>query len=161
MPDQATIYLVRHAHAGNRETFDGDDRYRPLSKKGRAQAVVIGELLAARMSDLEGAVLLSSPYVRCYQTVEPLSTTLDRRIVTDDRLAEGYSRDGALSILAEIADGSVVCSHGDVIPDVISVLHRRGAEMNGAPDWRKGSIWVIRRTGDDFTTLSAIPPPET
>ena len=160
MSDPATIYLVRHAHAGSREAFDGDDRFRPLSKRGRVQATVIAEMLAGRMGDRPGANLLSSPYVRCYQTIEPLSMALDRRLVTDDRLAEGYDRDGALELLSGVTDGSVLCSHGDVIPDVISALQRRGAEMLGAPDWRKGSTWVLTRIGGAIIAASAIPPPE-
>ena len=160
MPDQATIFLVRHAHAGHRERFDGDDRYRPLSKRGRAEAVAIAEMLAARMGGVVEAVLMSSPFVRCYQTIEPLALSLDREIVTDTRLAEGYDRDGALEIIATVAHGSVLCSHGDIIPDVMGALQRRGAEMIGAPDWRKGATWVLTRVGDMITSASAIPPPD-
>jgi 8-oxo-dGTP diphosphatase len=98
--------------------------------------------------------------VRCYQTIEPLSVAIDRRITTDDRLGEGYDREGALSIINEVADGSVLCSHGDVIPDVMAALQRRGARLIGAPDWRKGSTWVLERVGVEITAASAIPPPE-
>lgn len=160
MSDPATIYLVRHAHAGHREQFDGDDRYRPLTKRGRAEAVAIAEMLMGRMGDVVGAILMSSPFVRCYQTIEPLSVSLDREIVTDDRLAEGYDRDGALELVGTIAHGSVMCSHGDIIPDVLAALQRRGTEIIGTPDWRKGATWVLTRMGDAVISASAIPPPE-
>ena len=39
------IHLVRHAHAGNRSAWRGDDRVRPLSAKGRAQADAIADAL--------------------------------------------------------------------------------------------------------------------
>ena len=160
MPDQATIFLVRHAHAGNREQFDGDDRYRPLTKRGRAEAVAIAEMIAARLGEATEGVLMSSPFVRCYQTIEPLALSLDREIVTDARLSEGYDRDGALAIISSVAHGSVLCTHGDIIPDVMGALQRRGAEIVGAPDWRKGATWVLTRVGDQVTLASAIPPPD-
>ena len=79
------VYVVRHAKAGSRERWDGDDTDRPLTKNGRAQA----EALCRRLRPVATATLLSSPYLRCVQTLEPLAEALDAKVASDDRLTEG------------------------------------------------------------------------
>ncbi len=150
------LYLVRHAKAGNRSEWDGDDSTRPLTGKGRRQAIVIG----ARLAEHASGSLLSSPFIRCVQTLEPLATLLGTAVVVDDRLAEGTGFDGALDLLTTIPDGSVLCSHGDVIPETIDALIRRGCLIVGEPEWRKGSVWQLQR-GDDgvIREATASPPP--
>jgi len=149
-------YLVRHAKAGDRDRWAGDDRSRPLTTKGRAQA----EMLAATLAPLAtSGTLVSSPYLRCLQTLEPLATALGRDVVADDRLAEDRGYDGALALLAELPGGSVLCSHGDVIPATIAALERRGCRIDGAADWRKASVWVVDLTPDAPVAATAWPPP--
>ena len=154
------MYLVRHAKAGDRSSWNGDDRVRPLTGKGRRQAVKVCDRLFPLVSIHSEALLISSPYTRCLQTLEPLAARMHSSVRGDDRLAEGYDRDGALELIATVPNGSVLCSHGDVIPDVMAALQRRTTEIVGAPDWRKGSTWVLERVGVEITAASAIPPPE-
>lgn len=153
------LYLVRHAKAGDRSTWDGDDRSRPLSKKGRAQADRLAISLQPLVTPHSAARLVSSPYLRCVQTLEPLSALLDRKVTPDSSLAEGYDRDGALALLAALPVGSVLCSHGDVIPDVMTALERRGAVFTNEPDWRKATCWVLERRDGDFVQATCWPPP--
>jgi 8-oxo-dGTP diphosphatase len=155
MSNPDVIYLVRHAKAGERRLWESDDEARPLSKLGHRQSEAIAERLVGK-----GATSLhSSPYVRCVQTLEPLATRLDVEIRHDDRLVEGAPFEPVLELLAEADSGAVLCSHGDIVGDVIQALHRRGMEVKSAPDWRKGSIWVLKRKGDRITTGKAWPPP--
>ena len=51
-----------------------------------------------------------------------------------------------------------MCSHGDVIPQVIDALERRGMEVSGFRDSRKGSVWVLEKHGDQFVGGHAWPP---
>ncbi|MBP9054654.1 MAG: histidine phosphatase family protein, partial [Ilumatobacteraceae bacterium] len=127
------LYLVRHAKAGDRAAWKGDDRLRPLSKEGRRQADSLARLLAR----LTTGELVSSPYERCLQTVQPLSSVLRQPVREDERLGEAMGFEGALALLAELPDGSVLCSHGDVIPDTMAALQRRGCTIVGEPNWRK------------------------
>ena len=157
MPE--SLFLVRHAKAGDRSKWDGDDRYRPLTKKGWLQAESVCERIAAIVAATNGLRLVSSPYVRCRQTIEPLSARLDVTIEDDDRLAEGFRLDGALELVSSLPHGSVLCSHGDVIPEVITALQRRGADMLSDPDWRKASVWVLDRHGSDVIAATCWPPP--
>jgi len=105
-----SVVLLRHASAGDRDAWQGDDRLRPLDKRGRKQA----EKLRDRLLALGVKRVVSSPYVRCVQTVEPLGLEIE----LDDRLAEGAAREETLALLAE-ADGAVACTHGDVIENVL------------------------------------------
>lgn len=151
------LYLVRHAKAGSRSEWDGDDFTRPLTGKGRRQSIVIAERL---LPQANGA-LISSPFVRCVQTLEPLAARLDVAVATDDGLAEGTGFSGALDLLTTLPDGSVLCSHGDVIPETIGALMRRGCVVIGEPDWRKASVWQLLRGYDGaINEATAWPPPK-
>lgn len=151
------LYLVRHAKAGSRHDWEGDDHDRPLTATGGQQAAALRDRLALLCTGL----IISSPYVRCVQTVQPLAEQLGRSVDVDDRLAEEQGFAGALDILTAAPDGTVLCSHGDVIPETIDALVRRGCSIGGAPDWRKASVWVINRSDDGvFTRAAAWPPPE-
>lgn len=159
MAGKETLYLVRHAKAGERARWDGDDRLRPLSGKGRRQAVALCDRLHPLVMTSPTAVLISSPYIRCMQSLQPLAARLHGTVRPDDRLIEGADRDGALELIATLPHGSVLCSHGDIIPDVMAALERRSMTISGAPDWRKASVWVLTR--DDSVVVSATvwPPP--
>lgn len=149
-----TIYLVRHAKAGERRAWNGDDLERPLSRRGWRQAQAIGERLAVKGA----SALYSSPYVRCVQTLEPLADRLGTKVVVESRLTEGEPFEPVLDLIAEIDHGAVLCSHGDIVPEVIRALHRRGMEVQSPADWRKGVIWVLKRKRTRVTKGKVWPP---
>ncbi|HZR95709.1 MAG TPA: histidine phosphatase family protein [Gaiellaceae bacterium] len=115
-----TVILLRHASAGKRSRWTGDDRLRPLDERGRRQA----ELLRGVLLGYGVERVLSSPYVRCTQTVAPLGFD----IVPDERLAEGAALTETLALLEEAA-GAVACTHGDVIVNVIGRELKKGAAV--------------------------------
>jgi len=151
------IFLVRHAKAGQRDDSNGDDMQRPLSKAGWAQAnALVTPLIKAGAT----GALLASPYVRCMQTLEPLAAALDLTVVADDRLAEAQPLNAMLEMIAEQPDGAVLCSHGDMIPDTMAALQRRGCNFIGEPNWKKASVWVIERDASgNATTAHCWAPP--
>ena len=151
-----SAFLVRHAKAGSRHRWDGDDRHRPLSNAGRRQA----EGIARRLVHEQVTSLWSSPSRRCVETLEPLAADAGLEIIADDRLAEAAGLSEVLELLRNAGDGAVLCSHGDVVPDVVDGLMQRGATLVGEPDWRKASMWVLRLDGDAVTELRAEPPPD-
>lgn len=153
------LYIVRHAHAGSRRKWTGDDRLRPLSKKGERQAAAIGDLLAG----VGVRRLLSSPYVRCIETLLPLASRVGVGLDSDDRLAEGAGYEGAWPLVDEVLvarENTVICSHGDVIPAVLEAFVADGAQLNDVLAWPKASIWVIT-AGDHrwFRANYLAPPP--
>ncbi len=155
-------YVVRHAKAGQRKDWHSDDELRPLSNAGWKQATSIAEQLAP----LATGLLLSSPYIRCRQTLEPLGTLRGLDVCDEPRLAEGTCFEPALDLLYQVPDGTVLCTHGDLLPELIQALVRRGALLATMPDWRKGVIWVLAETPDPdreratpFGLLTAWAPP--
>lgn len=150
-----TIYLVRHAHAGKRDRWDGDDQTRPLSDKGWSQA----KALAARLAPLSPAALWSSPYERCRQTLEPLAEITGFPIADSPALSEGADIAAAIELLAGVDLPAVACTHGDVVPSVVDTLAHRGMEVTTPADWRKATIWVITREGGEFARAHVWPPP--
>ena len=153
------IYVIRHAKAGSRREWTEPDELRPLSKSGRRQALALRDALAGHPIP----VLLSSPYVRCVQTLEPLAAALGLTVQAEDVLAEGTPFEPALALVANLPEHAVLCSHGDVIPELIAALHRRGMELDTEPDWRKASTWVLHREGDQpgsaFVRATVVAPP--
>jgi 8-oxo-dGTP diphosphatase len=158
------LFVVRHVKAGDRSRWSGPDHDRPISKAGRLQA----DALARRLAVEDVSALIASPSVRCVQTLEPLAELAGLKVEEDDRLAEGSSIEESMAVARDAADRAVLCSHGDVIPDLIAALVRRGMELTGQPDWRKGTVWVLHGTKQArtrsagellFQTASVEPPP--
>lgn len=116
-----SVVLLRHASAGDRAAWTGEDRLRPLDKKGWKQAT----RLVDELRELGVTRVLSSPYDRCVQTVEPLAEELGVGIEIDDRLAEGAGRRAALELLGELED-AVACTHGDIVEEVLGRSLKKG-----------------------------------
>jgi 8-oxo-dGTP diphosphatase len=153
-----TISLVRHAAAGSRSRWTGPDADRPLSPRGRDQATDI----AARLAPRRPTRVLSSRYLRCAQTVGPLAIGLGLAVETHAALAEGTDVRQALALIDELAAAgadTVLCSHGDVIPEVLDHLERHGVELVGGHACAKGSIWDLE-VRDGSVVRATYHPPE-
>ncbi len=149
------LYVVRHADAGTRGRDDGPDELRPLVERGWRQA----NGLADQLADAGITRLLASPFLRCVQTLEPLAERLGLTVEPDVRLTEGAGFAPALELAGELrGEPAALCSHGDVIPDVLDALLRRGLKLEDEPRWQKASTWVLTRHGDSFVTGRYIPP---
>ncbi|MEI8022847.1 MAG: phosphoglycerate mutase family protein [Actinomycetota bacterium] len=151
-----TLYIVRHAKAGKRSEWDGPDTLRPLSDKGWEQSQAIAE----KLIELKPSALISSPAVRCMQTLEPLSKATKIEIFADKRLFEHGDVAKMIELLEDAKDSTVISSHGDMIPEVIKILQRRGMEIGSKPDWRKATVWVLNRTKNGFKSAFVMAPPQ-
>jgi len=152
-----TVYLVRHAKAGERNVWEDDDQLRPLSGRGHLQARGLLDVLEGARFDR----LFSSPYVRCMETVVPLSGARGVAIEPADALAEGAGLDEVLALVRKYAEhGAVLCTHGDVIPMLLHHYASRGVDIGAAPQWPKGSTWALETdaTGE-VTSVRYLPPP--
>jgi len=122
-----TLVVVRHGSAGDPDEWDGDDRLRPLDKKGRKQAARLVDVLAG--SRIERIV--SSPYLRCIQTVEPLARARGLAIEGVVELAEHQFTDGPAFLAALLADDhAVACVHG-------GIERALGLDLR----FKKGAVW--------------------
>jgi broad specificity phosphatase PhoE len=149
------LLLVRHAHAGSRKEWAGDDRLRPLSARGRNQADLLGGLLEPYAPQR----ILSSPYVRCVATLEPLAERLSLRVEPLEELAEGNGP-LALGLVRALADEKVVlCTHGDVIPEVLVALADEDrVDLGPNPRQAKGSVWSLEGVDGAFSKAQYFPP---
>jgi 8-oxo-(d)GTP phosphatase len=153
------LYVVRHGHAGSRSQWDGHDESRPLTTKGRRQAEAIADALAP----VAPGRLVSSPHRRCTQTLDPLAVRTGLPVEPDPRLAEGSDGVDALALADELCkehDAAVVCSHGDVIPEMLRILKATTARFKDPFVWPKGSTWVVTWNGERWTKARYIPPPD-
>lgn len=149
------VFLVRHAEAARRSNWNDDDRLRPLTAEGVRQA----EMLASRLVSCGVHRILSSPYLRCLQTVEPLARRLGLPVEETGVLGEGGDWEEALRLLEENAGFNVVaCSHGDVIPKVVEAVAGRGASVDTAST-EKGSYWELVVEDGRVTAAFYHPPP--
>lgn len=103
------MLIIRHASAGERDEWRGDDRLRPLDARGFAQGSRLVELL----DGYEIARVLSSPALRCMQTVEPLARDRGLEIEVHEELAEErQEHDGADLVLSLRGTDVAVSVHG-------------------------------------------------
>ena len=113
-----TLYLLRHAHAGDPERWSGDDALRPLSEKGRRQSERVGRLLAAM--DESPDVVVTSPRVRAEETARIVAEVLGVPLIVDRRLAGALYAEEAEDISTD-AGGERPCLVGHD-PDFSSLL---------------------------------------
>ena len=152
------LYLVRHASAGDRRAWRGDDSARTLDATGQAQA----EAIAATLALAPVRRVLSSPSVRCIETIEPLAARLGLGIEVCAELAEGADGNRTEALVDRLcaqAGDSVLCSHGDVIPEVLWRLAHRGVDVN-ATRCKKASIWELHAV-DGAISHGVYRPPRT
>ncbi len=143
--DTKSVLIVRHGTAGSKSRFSGDDKMRPLDKKGRAQA----EALVAQLATFGPTDVYAADRVRCHQTVEPLAEELGVTINNEPALTEEAYADNpkrARRRVLEIADSHrtpVICTQGKVIPDLIAWWCERDGVRPDKSRNRKGSTWVL------------------
>ncbi|GAC1470575.1 MAG: hypothetical protein PVSMB3_00850 [Candidatus Dormibacteraceae bacterium] len=135
-----TFYVVRHAKAGSRSHWSGDDRLRPLSNKGQNQAEALVEIL----EPFPISAVFSSPFLRCIQTVQPLAKARKLPIKQKPELGEGRGLAGAMTILGDKKlKRSVLSTHGDIMFELVEELVKRKIVKAGEGGFDKGAMWVV------------------
>jgi phosphohistidine phosphatase SixA len=145
-------YLSRHAHAGDKHAWTGPDLARPLSEAGRREA----HGLLTQLHDFPIDRILSSPAVRCLQTVQPLAAR--RGLTTETSETIGVEGDPAALEALLVDPGArelLVCSHGELIGTMLRRLV--GAELT-ADNWPKGSTWVLEVDDGQVRHSRYLPP---
>ena len=158
-----TLLIVRHAEADARSSWEGPDVLRPLSARGRRQASGLVQVLGDQFAM---GRLVSSPSLRCIETLSPLAATLCLDLEVSGALAEGVDPAPAIELARSGADlpsseGTLVlCSHGDLIPEILDALRAADeVDLGPHPRCQKGSTWVLEGKRGKFTTATYIPPP--
>ena len=138
-----SLLLVRHASAGDSSEWEGDDRDRPLDERGRRQA----EAFVEELDGFELDRIVSSPYVRCVQTMEPIARARGLEIELDEALGAhrlAHRLEDVPAVLERLrGQNAAVCTHGD-----LPFLDDR--------KYKKGSVWVL---DSDLRPARYIRPP--
>ncbi len=151
-----TVYLVRHADAGNKKKWKKADSIRPISKKGHEQV----EELATRLVRSPINSVVSSPSLRCEQTVGPLAQRLGLKVKPSKLLRRNVAPTEVLHLI-ERSPGTrtVLCSHRETIGPLIEHLAADpNVDVTGEMKWPKGSIWELTTRRGQVTRARFIPP---
>ena len=134
-----TLIVLRHAKAVPRSA-DLDDLERPLTSAGMARANELVPQLAAYGIRR----VVSSPALRCAQTVEPYAHSISTFLEIDDRLSEetrAAQVQRSLDALLDRKKPVVLCTHRPTMPWVFDAI---GVELeNLAP----GQAVVVHHRG--------------
>jgi 8-oxo-dGTP diphosphatase len=150
------LVILRHAAAGEKEDWHGDDALRPLDERGRAEATELAELLAV-FGPLR---VITSATLRCVQTVLPYALRHGVRLATEPaltldggpmRLAD--ARRVMLDLVAARTP-AVVCTHGEIVSDLITGLRTElGEKPPDDPTLRKASFWVVHIGDNEIAAM--------
>ena len=156
-----SILVVRHGSAGNRSSWTGDDEERPLDETGVAQA----EGLVWLLTRFDVREIISAPPVRCLQTVEPLGGAVGLTITEEPAFAEahyyGHEPDAERLLRNAGGDGTgtVICSQGGVIPDLLARLAAKDRVDLAEPVVsKKGSVWSLTFAAGKLLAAEYFPP---
>jgi 8-oxo-(d)GTP phosphatase len=136
------LLVVRHASAGDRDDWKGPDADRPLDARGRRQA----EQLVDRLAPFPIRRIVSSPFVRCVDTVEPLAHAHGLEVESSDDLAEGANRERVRRLLLELGDEAVICMHRPELEPFFGKV-------------KKGATVAVDVAGEELLELGRLPPP--
>jgi 8-oxo-(d)GTP phosphatase len=155
IPD-SMILLVRHAKAGKRSEWRGNDKDRPLEPAGAAQTARLTNLLELFAPDR----IVSAEPTRCVETVRPLAERLGTTVRIDPVFgdeafaASPAASEDAVLALAKPGNVTVICSQGVTIPNLIDRLGRGILE----PDTKKGAFWALSVVDGTVVSMDYYPP---
>ena len=160
------LILVRHASAGRKADWPGDDESRPLDAQGAADVQALAHLLSCFAPT---ARVISSPALRCIETMRPFAAAFGGTVEAEARLApRGHS--AGFSSRTDLADAlrrllydlvadrhpAVLCMHRENLPDVLAAV----CSVLGAPSavpadssLPKGGFWVAHVAAEELAAL--------
>ncbi|HQZ84657.1 MAG TPA: NUDIX hydrolase [Actinomycetota bacterium] len=152
-PLTSPLIILRHTEATKRADFKGkDDRRRPLTSRGRAQAKdLVESLMAFGVESVH-----SSDAARCLQTVAPLARSIGTRVIAEELFSEESFRKRPktalrrLLTLARDPEPMVICTHRPVLPSALEALADyfsfSGRQVRATKPLAPGSFVVLHRT---------------
>jgi 8-oxo-(d)GTP phosphatase len=147
------LVVLRHGAARSRSAWRGDDVERPLLRSGLEQAARVVPMLAA----YDVTRVVSSPALRCLQTVRPYVETTGWEIDTKRKLTEERATSEGIAALVtsllEAKAGTALCTHRPVLPLVYDALglrpSQRGEDLEPGEmlvaHVRKGRVVAVER----------------
>ena len=151
------VYLMRHAHAVERDEWSGPDAERPLTDKGRKAAAEAARGLT-RLTDPVTRVI-SSPYTRARETAEIVAARLRLSVALNSALTEERTPlNYFLATLREeaYAPGLLFVGHQPMLGQILA--HLQG-DCDGIVDMKKAAVAFVALPGipDDMDAASDLP----
>lgn len=151
------VVVLRHGKAVAHSTWPADDASRPLTERGQTQA----HHLIRTVSAWKPKRFISSTAARCLATIAPLGKAFDKDVKATDKISQHAYEMGSSDVrdvvgkIVRERKSTVVCSHGPVIPDIISELALATGTPRG-PELREAS--VLDTAAFSIVHLSATHP---
>ena len=102
---------------------------------------------------------MSSPYRRCIETVEPLARSRRLEVRQTSVLAEGQGLRAYDFFQDDALDHAVLCTHGDIVWELVEDLVRRQVLPSFQEQFEKGSTWVVEVHKGSPVRARYIPAP--
>jgi 8-oxo-(d)GTP phosphatase len=153
--DTVPCILLRHASAGRKNSWPGDDRRRPLDERGRAEARALAGLLAC----FAPRRVISSATERCLATVRPYAEQAGLAIEAERAFTVGNGQGGAARArMAELIarpSPMVICGHRENLPVLLGEALADLDDHEPADEWSppKGGFWVLHIAGGTLWAL--------
>jgi len=144
--DTVPLTFLRHASAGVRDDWAGDDLHRPLDAEGAAES----ELLAALLSCFGPARVISSAAERCVATVRPYATATGAKVEIEPAFTIGRAENEPAEAAARVAgivhagQPAVICAHRENLPPMLTAACAvLGAQPPADAELGKAGFWVL------------------
>lgn len=127
-----------------------------MSRRGHQQA----RKLALLLGPYGPKRLVSSPYVRCMETLAPLATVTGLVVEEHPDLAEGMGNASVPLVRALAGETAALCTHGDIVPEILKALVAEDEmDLGSEPYWAKGSTWVLETAAGRFIEAQYLAAP--
>jgi 8-oxo-(d)GTP phosphatase len=161
------LILVRHASAGQKSSWPGDDLLRPLDAEGAMDAVLLADLLSCFAPR---ARVISSAAQRCIQTVHPYAAAFGGSVeaeaglavpeaddISSDRTDQADSLRHLVRGLVAAAEPTVLCLHRENLPVALaaacSALGSSRPEPEAESSLPKGAFYVVHVAAGELAGL--------
>jgi 8-oxo-dGTP diphosphatase len=156
--DTVPLVFLRHAAAGHKGTWPGDDLDRPLDARGVADA----DRLAALLACFALRRVISSAAERCVATVRPYAALAGSAVALEPAFTVGLSAEdtgskavaseavasAAVSEIVTAGVPAVICAHGENLPPLITdACEALGAAPPDELSLPKSGFWVLHLAG--------------
>ncbi len=166
------LILLRHASAGQRTAHPDDNATRPLDAEGAIDARLLAGLLACFAPS---ARVLSSPALRCQQTVQPFAADFGGSVEAEAALAVprrpadplisrttgGATLGPLFRDLVAAGRAAVVCLHRENLAQALAAACAALGAPAAVPEdplLPKGAFWVVHAASGELAALERYEP---
>jgi 8-oxo-(d)GTP phosphatase len=146
-----SLIILRHAKATPRSDWKNGEATRPLLPEGKVQA----KKLANTLLCFGPKRLISSPWQRCVDTIEPYAKLAKKKVVLRSQITEFKSKKNpkqARQIVEDLFDSNknaLICTHRPALPEVLKAIAQHAQidlkqSISKAEGLEPGEFLVVR-----------------